>query len=147
MAVGVLGRTKQSGFATLLLLLYVVQSWIVHGGLGKGIGEADSLRTSIEVEPETFPNFTHSGYLTVDPDKKSKMFFLYYEAHKEDVTDDTPIIIWLQVRVTTPQCMAACVSCTPIFGLETHLLNHSACIFLPSIALLHSFETKIQCLA
>lgn len=41
--------------------------------------------------------FTHSGYLPVNPELGSEMFYMYYEAQKPLAKlDDVPIILWLQ---------------------------------------------------
>jgi hypothetical protein len=44
------------------------------------------------------PNVTHSGYLDVDQEAGTEMFFIFYEALEGTAGDDTPIILWLQVR-------------------------------------------------
>lgn len=46
------------------------------------------------------PQATHQGFLPVNPEKDSEMFFMYYEAREE--TEDlskTPIVLWLQVSM------------------------------------------------
>lgn len=47
--------------------------------------------------PESLPNATHSGYLDVDTESGSAMFFVFYEAQAGSITEDTPILVWLQV--------------------------------------------------
>ena len=56
------------------------------------------------------PNVTHSGYLPIDPEDGSSMFYAYYEAQR-GVGPDVPIILWLEMR------------CLPV----THLTMHSFC--------------------
>ena len=43
------------------------------------------------------PNVTHSGYVDVDKADGSQIFYTYYEA-QEEVTNSTPVLLWLQVR-------------------------------------------------
>lgn len=43
----------------------------------------------------TLPNVTHSGYLEVDKEDGSQIFYTYYEA-QEKVDKDTPVLLWLQ---------------------------------------------------
>jgi hypothetical protein len=45
----------------------------------------------------TLPNVTHSGYLEVDKEDGSQIFYTYYEA-QEKVDKDTPVLLWLQVK-------------------------------------------------
>eukprot|EP00884_Botryococcus_braunii_P019093 jgi/Botrbrau1/5868/Bobra.0366s0047.1 len=96
MVFGRLGRTKQSRVAPLLTLLHLAQAYLLCWGFEEAIRGGDVSRVSNELEPETLPNATHSGYLDVDPDKESKMFFVYYEAQTGNFAEDTPIIVWLQ---------------------------------------------------
>ena len=43
------------------------------------------------------PNVTHSGYLPIDPEDGSSMFYAYYEAQRS-VGAGVPIILWLEMR-------------------------------------------------
>jgi len=48
----------------------------------------------------SLPNVTHSGYLEVDKEDGSHIFYTYYEAQGK-VDKNTPILLWLQVRYLT----------------------------------------------
>lgn len=43
-------------------------------------------------------NATQLGYLAVDDERGSKMFYMYYEARDVEAGSTTPIVLWLQVR-------------------------------------------------
>lgn len=43
------------------------------------------------------PNTTSSGYLDLRKSDGSQMFYAYYEA-EESRTNNTPILLWLQVK-------------------------------------------------
>lgn len=50
---------------------------------------------AIALSSETVPNKTHSGYLDVNKQDGSKIFYTYYEA--QEVKKGCPILLWLQV--------------------------------------------------
>lgn len=43
------------------------------------------------------PNVTYSGYLPIDPEDGSRMFYAYHEAQR-GTGPGVPIILWLEVR-------------------------------------------------
>ena len=43
------------------------------------------------------PNVTHSGYLPIEPEDGSSMFYAYHEAQR-GVGPGVPIILWLEMR-------------------------------------------------
>lgn len=50
------------------------------------------------------PGLTYSGYLTVDPDAGSKLFYMFYEAQERADAEQPPICLWLQAG-TSPQLL------------------------------------------
>ena len=42
------------------------------------------------------PGLTHFGYLLVDPDAGSKLFYMFYEAQERAGAEQPPICLWLQ---------------------------------------------------
>lgn len=46
------------------------------------------------------PIVTHSGYLHVDKEDGSQIFYTYYEA-EEEVGKGTPVLLWLQVGLSS----------------------------------------------
>lgn len=45
------------------------------------------------------PNVTYSGYLPLSEHSKDALFYAYYEAQEASATEDTPILLWLEVCV------------------------------------------------
>ena len=62
------------------------------------------------------PGLTHSGYLTVDPDAGSKLFYMFYEAQERAGAEQAPICLWLQAG-TFPQLFTF-YCCRPNCRLE-----------------------------
>ena len=58
-------------------------------------------------EPK-IPGLTHSGYLTVDPDAGSKLFYMFYEAQEHDETEQPPICLWLQAGTSPHLFISYC---------------------------------------
>ena len=61
----------------------------------------------------SIPGLTHSGYLIVDSDAGSKLFYMFYEAQECAGAEQAPICLWLQAR-TSPSLFIA-------FGPKRHL--------------------------
>ena len=82
------------------------------------------------------PNVTHSGYLPIDPEDGSRMFYAYYEAQR-GAGANVPIILWLEVRCL-PMTHAALHNClaTPRRPSRSSLSSHNvACHFTPCVPL------------
>jgi len=60
---------------------------------------ASTVETSVDM-----PNATYSGYLTLSEGSKDALFYAYYEAQEASATEETPILLWLEVcaRVNSP---------------------------------------------
>lgn len=74
------------------MLLVLISGIVGEDPLGIGLPQGPS-----HVPPESLPNATLSGYLDVDTESGSAMFFVFYEAQTGSITEDTPMLVWLQV--------------------------------------------------
>lgn len=68
----------------------------------------NDLHTKAALTGDSSPNVTHSGYLDVDKDDGSRIFYSYYEA--QNWHENAPIILWLQVFLCEVQ--GSCIPCT-----------------------------------
>jgi hypothetical protein len=76
-----------------LALAVQLSAALALGAQGTGSAQGDSPR------PDRMLNATHHGYLDVDRDRGSAMFYMFYEAREPQTPlQETPIILWLQVR-------------------------------------------------
>ena len=114
MVVMVTPRCRCSLLAVLCMVsatsFAAVQPPIVRGPAVRTDGQTALLSPGVSARSGdlVLPNVTHSGYLPIDPEDGSSMFYAYHEAQR-GVGPGVPIILWLEMR------------CLPV----THLTMHS----------------------
>lgn len=87
------------------------------------------------------PNPTHAGYLEVERNAGSKIYYQYYEADEPSPSANTPIILWLQVCrggvVAGVRCCHQPLLVPAAHAVLTNLVSIAADSPLPSFASPH----------
>ena len=90
------------------------------------------------------PDVTHSGYLVVNKDDGSRIFYSYYEAQAQQNEAGAPILLWLQVsryRTFDVRADRPFVSCCTPFKHTRRDVTAQCCFCMD----LYFIRTPMQC--
>lgn len=85
----------------VLLIACVSLADAARGPIRDNVGSVKTISSETvprQAQRQRHLNATQLGYLAVNEERGSKMFYMYYEARDVEARSTTPIVLWLQVR-------------------------------------------------